>query len=175
MAGQPGKYGKWINQGPAHLERPEVPPDSVQLRLFAIPQAGCGAWAYHGWSKQLPEWVEVMPVELPGRNTRMMEPKQTSMKQLVLDIVDELTPYFREVIFLSSTYLLVAKSSELQGFGAWLVYEVAKVLQQRGEPLPAKLYVACNRAPHFHDGVITHFPMVISDLTATISSADLQI
>lgn len=134
------KYGKWILQGPAHLERPEVPPEKVRVRLFAIPQAGCGAWAYHGWTKKLPEWVEVMPIELPGRNSRMTEPKQKTMSQLVTDIVDELTPLFREMPF-----VLIGHS-----MGSWLCYEMAKLLERRGEALPQKIYAVCNRSPSFY-------------------------
>jgi thioesterase domain-containing protein len=79
-----------------------------------------------------------MPLELPGRNSRMMEPKQTSMAVLVNDVVAALTPLLGQLPF-----ALLGHS-----MGAWLVYEVAKVLQARGLPLPVKLYVVANRAPH---------------------------
>jgi len=79
-----------------------------------------------------------MPIELPGRNSRMMEPKQRDMKQMVKDIVDALLPCFDE-----KPYALVGHS-----LGAWIVYEVAKELERRGARQPLKLYVCCNRAPH---------------------------
>ena len=59
-------YGRWVLQGPK--EPPPVP--AARCRLFCFPQAGMGAWAFHGWQAALqdalPE-LEVMPVELPGR------------------------------------------------------------------------------------------------------------
>ena len=67
--------------------------------LSTVRQAGCGAWAFHGWSRALPRWVEVMPVELPGRNSRMREPKQESMAELVNDVVNALMPLFKEKPF----------------------------------------------------------------------------
>jgi hypothetical protein len=87
-----------------------------------------------------------MPLELPGRNSRMMEPKQTSMTVLVMDVVAALTPLLGRVSDPDSEqppFALLGHS-----MGAWLVYEVAKVLQARGLPLPVKLYVVANRAPH---------------------------
>eukprot|EP00966_Prymnesium_polylepis_P288749 6669497-Prymnesium_polylepis.1 len=46
-----------------------------KLRVVAIPQAGMGAQVFFGWQKVLPHDVEVLPVELPGRNSRSREPK----------------------------------------------------------------------------------------------------
>lgn len=87
-----------------------------------------------------------MPLELPGRNSRMMEPKQTSMTVLAMDVVAALTPLLGTVGDPDGEqppFALLGHS-----MGAWLVYEVAKVLQSRGLPLPVKLYVVANRAPH---------------------------
>ena len=69
-----GEYGRWILQGPNEKTRPpDAPP--VRLRLFCVPQAGCGAWSFHGWSRHLPPDVEVMPVELPaGSRSRAFSP-----------------------------------------------------------------------------------------------------
>ena len=77
------RYGPWIDQGPSSADQCKV-----RVRVLAIPQAGMGAWAFHGW--EVPETVEVLPVELPGRNSRMLEPKDQSMRQLVVALVDAL-------------------------------------------------------------------------------------
>lgn len=83
-----GKYGKWILQGPDEQQR-AADAHPVRLRLFCVPQAGCGAWSFHGWSRHLPADVEVMPLELPGRNSRMGESKDAkSVAQLASEIVD---------------------------------------------------------------------------------------
>lgn len=135
-------YGPWVLQGPPHLEGKVLPPaagaSSVKLRLVCFPQAGMGGWAFHGWAKALPDEVEVMPVELPGRNTRVQEPKPESLVELARDAVDGLLPALRE-----KPYALLGHS-----MGAWLVYEVVKELKRRGEPLPKKVYVSSNRPPH---------------------------
>ncbi|KAK9823821.1 hypothetical protein WJX72_005736 [[Myrmecia] bisecta] len=90
---------------------------------------------------QLPPSIQVMPVELPGRNSRMRDPKHTSMRALVdscLQPEDGILPLLRE-----KPYALFGHS-----MGAWVAYELAQEMQQRGEPLPLALYASANRAPH---------------------------
>ena len=36
----------------------------ITLRVICVPQAGMGAWAFHGWQAHMPAGVEVMPVEM---------------------------------------------------------------------------------------------------------------
>jgi pimeloyl-ACP methyl ester carboxylesterase len=102
------------------------------------------------------ELLQIMPVELPGRNSRMTEPKQSSLTQLVDDLAEALTPLIRE-----KPYALLGHS-----MGAWVVYELAKVLHSRGEPLPSRVYVAGNRAPHLHSAA--HDPDQITPTLGTL-------
>ena len=88
------RYGPWVDQGPTSTD-----PSKVRMRVLAVPQAGMGAWAFHGWQASLPETVELLPVELPGRNSRMLEPKGQSMRQLVTALVDALSNTLRETPF----------------------------------------------------------------------------
>ncbi len=68
-----GYDSPWIVQGPHEVRRPdEAPP---RLRLVCIPPAGFGACYFSGWGAKLPRDIEVLPVELPGRNTRSREAK----------------------------------------------------------------------------------------------------
>ena len=64
-------YGACVLQGPAELRARGAPPPRV--RVLCFPPAGAGACFFHGWGAALPDWAEVLPVELPGRNTRMRE------------------------------------------------------------------------------------------------------
>jgi medium-chain acyl-[acyl-carrier-protein] hydrolase len=54
-------------------------------------QAGMGAWAFHSWQRHLPS-VSLLPVELPGRNTRLREPCYTDLCTLAKDAVTALEP-----------------------------------------------------------------------------------
>ncbi len=129
-------YGPWILQG--QKERRKVSDEDPNLRLFCIPQAGMGAWAFHGWQEALGNSIEVMPIELPGRNSRLREKRFTNMQELVKGIVDNLLNEFRK-----QPYCILGHS-----LGAWIAYEVVCELRRRHEPLPLKMYVSANRAPH---------------------------
>jgi len=129
-------YAPWVLQGPK-----EPPPEAPRLRLFCIPQAGMGAWAFHGWQDALAggcPGVEVMPVELPGRNSRLGEPAERCMPRLVARLADALAPEVRR-----APYVLLGHS-----MGGWVAFELARELRRRGEPEPAHVYVSAVRAPH---------------------------
>ena len=65
----------------------------ASLRVFCLPQAGCGAWSYHGWQNRLPPHVEVLPVEYPGRNSRLRHPfEYQSLQDLASAVVDAIEP-----------------------------------------------------------------------------------
>ena len=164
----PQHYGKWILQGPNELLRTAGAPP-VRLRLFCVPQAGCGAWSFHGWTQHLPADVEVMPIELPGRNSRMGESKDaTSVAQLASEIVDAVQALLpggeggggEGQNQSNPPYALFGHS-----MGAWVVYEMAREIRRRRRrgggggggggggaysalAMPRKLYVCGNRAPH---------------------------
>ena len=131
------RYGPWVDQGPTS----SIDHAKVRTRVLAIPQAGMGAWAFHGWQASLPETVELLPVELPGRNSRMLEPKGQSMRQLVTALVDALSNTLREKPFVVFGHSL----------GAWMAYEVCVELQKRRGPQPVGLVVSGARAPQLAD------------------------
>ena len=130
------RYGPWVDQGPTSID-----PTKVRMRVLAIPQAGMGAWAFHGWQAALPETVELLPVELPGRNSRMLEPKGQSLRQLVTALVDALSHTLNELPFVVFGHSL----------GAWMAYEVCVELQKRRGPQPVGLVVSGARAPQLAD------------------------
>jgi len=128
------RFGPWIDQGNASVDQCKV-----RVRVLAIPQAGMGVWAFHGW--KLPETVEMLPVELPGRNSRMLEPKDQSMRQLVVALVDALAETLSEKPFVVFGHSL----------GAWMAYEVCVELEKRDGPRPLALVVSGARAPQLAD------------------------
>ena len=64
-------YGACVLQSATELRARDAPPPRVRVACF--PPAGAGACFFHGWGAALPPWVEVLPVELPQRNTRLRE------------------------------------------------------------------------------------------------------
>lgn len=133
-----GKYGVWVDQG---LSAKFVSPMYVKVRVLAIPQAGMGAWAFHGWQEKLPKSVEMLPVELPGRNSRMLEDKGQSMALLVDELVTALMPTLEAKPFVVLGHSL----------GAWMAFEVCNEILRRNGPRPLCLMVSGCRAPQLFE------------------------
>ncbi|CAK0789814.1 unnamed protein product [Prorocentrum cordatum] len=168
MPAAAGPYGRWVSQGPAvHESGPQPPPlEAVRLRLFCVPPAGMGGQAYHGWTRRLPEGVEVMPLELPARGLRMGEevPYASSLAELARGVLDGVGL----AVFAARPFVLFGHS-----FGAWVAYEMLRELARRAEhgwPLPLKLYVSACRPPHLSD--VRHDPDALNPAIGSLGEAD---
>ena len=58
------------------------PNPGARVRLFCLPFAGGGASVYRLWGATLPSWIEVCPIQPPGREDRYREPPFTSLTAL---------------------------------------------------------------------------------------------
>ncbi|HLK20483.1 MAG TPA: thioesterase domain-containing protein [Bryobacteraceae bacterium] len=105
------------------------------VRLFCFPHAGAGAVAYRKWIAALPG-AEVVPVLLPGRETRAAEPLFQDMHELIA----ALTPAIRPL--LDRPYAFFGHS-----MGAGIAFELTRALRKIGAPLPCVLIVSSARAP----------------------------
>jgi medium-chain acyl-[acyl-carrier-protein] hydrolase len=108
----------------------------ARLRLFCFPYAGGGASAYRGWAAALPADVEVCPVQLPGRESRLREPAFDRPAPLIVALADALQAH------LGLPFAFFGHS-----MGAMLSFELARELRRRGNPLPLHLFVSGRRAP----------------------------
>ena len=105
--------------------------------MFCFPYAGGGASVYRGWGASLPNDLEVCPVQLPGRESRLREPAFTDIDVLVPAVADALDPY------MNLPFVLFGHS-----MGAAIAFELARELRRRGRPQPLHLFVSGRRAPH---------------------------
>lgn len=108
----------------------------ARLRVFAFPYAGGGAAPYFRWRTALPRGIDLVPLQLTGREARISETAINSMRSLVAEVVDAITP------LVDRSYALLGHS-----MGAWIALEVARELRSRGGPLPRAIVVAASPAP----------------------------
>jgi surfactin synthase thioesterase subunit len=121
------------------LAAPVARPDA-DLRLLCLPHAGGGTAPYAALARRLPGTIDLRPVRLPGRETRLREQPYRRMSALVDDAVRALEPV------LERPYALFGHS-----LGALLAYELAHRLRAMGAPEPAHLFVSGRRAPQLAD------------------------
>ena len=110
---------------------------AARLRLVCLPYAGGTAAAYHRWRPVVPQWFELAPVELPGHGTRLSERPRTDLRQLAVELIDELQPS------LDGPFAILGHS-----MGTWFALELTRELRRRGARMPELLVVASGRPPH---------------------------
>ncbi|MGV6872149.1 thioesterase II family protein [Pseudochelatococcus sp. B33] len=105
-------------------------------RLFCLPFAGGGASAFHLLRREAPDWLDVQPVQLPGRENRFPEAPLDKLDDILSGLRGALAPFIHE------PYSLLGYS-----FGAHVARALADDFLHRRLPLPQKLIVAAHRAP----------------------------
>ena len=120
----------WLEFGSQH------PPRDVACRLFCFPSAGSGASAFLPWSDWLSDKIDLVAVQLPGRETRLAEPLLYSMDDVAQPLADAMTP------LLDRPFAFFGHST-----GALISFEVARVLRRRRLPEPDLLFVSSQNAP----------------------------
>lgn len=123
------------------------------LRLLCLPYSGASAMFYHRWRKRLPEWLQVRPLELPGRGLRMDEPLHRELTPLIAQLANEIAADTR------TPYALFGHS-----LGGLLAFELAHALKALDLPEPLCLFVSATAGPAKRD---------VSDYREAKSDAEL--
>jgi medium-chain acyl-[acyl-carrier-protein] hydrolase len=115
--------------------RPRPNPRAA-LRLLCFPYAGGGASIYRTWPAGLPENVELLAVELPGRETRFKERLHDRIGPLIAELADAVDPGTH------GPFAIYGHS-----LGALLGFSFARELRRRSRGEPVHLFVSGRRAP----------------------------
>lgn len=110
------------------------------IKLFCFPYAGASAAVYVKWKRRLPEWIELVPVELPGRGRRMSEPLQTTLPGLLAAVVSQVQPQQGQ------PYALFGHS-----LGALVAFELGLQLMSQLGPQPLQVFATGAHAPSRRD------------------------
>ncbi|MFF1691884.1 MULTISPECIES: thioesterase II family protein [unclassified Streptomyces] len=108
------------------------------IALVCLPFAGAGASFFRTWEKHVPETLQILAVQLPGREERFVEPLHTDVTQAVADAYDQ-------VVRLTGGTGRVAVFGH--SLGAVLAYELAHRLGELGEFSVERLFVSGSPGP----------------------------
>jgi len=117
------------------LVRPRPNPRAA-LRLLCFPYAGGGASVFRTWPAALPADIELLAVELPGRETRFRERPFQQLAPLIAALTDAIGPH------LQAPFAIYGHS-----LGAVVGFNFARELRRRSLPEPVHLFVSGRRAP----------------------------
>lgn len=119
--------GRWLPRRQPHPE--------ARLRLLCFPYAGKGASVYLRWHDELPPTIDVLPVQLPGREGRIKEPPAETLLPLTHQIADAMLP------LLDRPFAVFGHS-----MGSLIAFEVVRRLRERGKH-PVHLFVSGRGSP----------------------------
>jgi surfactin synthase thioesterase subunit len=127
-ANRPVRPSPWVV-----LPRPNP---AARLRLFCFPFAGGGATIFAPWTRLLPPEVEVVAVQLPGRENRLVEEPYSDLLVLADRLAVELVP------FMDRPFAFYGHSN-----GGLMAFELARVLRRQGRRMPEHIFVGGRPAP----------------------------
>jgi medium-chain acyl-[acyl-carrier-protein] hydrolase len=120
------------------------PAPGARFRLFCLPYAGGGASVFKDWRLHGPD-VELLAVQLPGREGRYTERPIDDMAELIECLADGIGEA------LDRPFALFGHS-----LGALVAFELARHLRRTGGALPERLFVAASPPPQDPQGDRTY-------------------
>lgn len=115
-------------------------PIEQRIDLLCLPCAGASAAMYLRWRRLLPQWLRVVPVELPGRGARLAEGFVDNFDALVAQLCAE------HAQSMQGRYVVFGHS-----MGALLAYGLVSRQMQLDAPLPQALLLSGSSAPSMRD------------------------
>jgi medium-chain acyl-[acyl-carrier-protein] hydrolase len=108
----------------------------VHLRLFCFHYAGASASIFRSWDEAMPDGIEVVAVQLPGREYRLDEPLLTDAHGIA-GLIAEILPLDKRFVFFGHS------------MGVFLGFEVARLLREQGLRQPEMFIASGRNAPQF--------------------------
>lgn len=111
-----------------------------KINLFCLPFAGGSAYSYQMFNVFKPNFINLIPIELPGRGRRIRENLLTDIQPMVED-------YYSQIIGrLSEPYAIYGHS-----MGALLGLKLSEKLSEKKHPPPLHLFLSGRAAPSVVD------------------------
>jgi medium-chain acyl-[acyl-carrier-protein] hydrolase len=106
------------------------------VRLFCFPYAGGNEAAYRNWQQKLPESIEVLPVQLPGRGSRIKEPPYSELRPLIHAASEALAAE------METPFAFFGHS-----MGGLIAFELARELRKQHGVQPVHLFISAKCSP----------------------------
>lgn len=119
---------KWIRHRNNNLQ--------ARMRLFCFPYAGGSALSFRTWADNLPHFIEVFPIEMPGRGVRLSEPP-----------FHQISPLVEEISYAIHPYLDIPFAFFGHSLGALISFELARFVRKTYALNPVHLFVSGRGAP----------------------------
>ncbi len=126
---------------------------TVRVRLFCFPYGGAGASIYREWQQSTPDWIEICPIQLPGRENRMDEVPLDDMNVLVELLAKNLTP------LLDIPFAFFGHS-----FGSLVAFELTRYLRKNQLPQPVQLFVSAYPNPNVPSKSLTNLLLQLKQM-----------
>lgn len=119
-----------------------------QIKLFCLPYAAGSAQSiYSKWSENLDSKIELRPIELAGRGSRIAENLHLSLEEAIDDVLEQIRD---EIIH--HDYAIFGHS-----MGSILTYKVLQRIDNLKLPPPIHSFFSGRRAPHCQSRKVTPY------------------
>ena len=108
-----------------------------EIKLFCLPFAGGNKYSYRDFTAKAPACLKVIPLDYPGRGSRMHEPLTTGVKTLVEDVYAQVKNNLD-----AQHYALYGHS-----MGGLLAYLLTRKIMEQQHRLPLHLFVTGTEGP----------------------------
>lgn len=106
---------------------------SESIKVFGLAHSGAGASIYRNWKNHFSQSIEFIPIQIPGRETRIKEESITSMETISSLIADAILECFEGPMALFGHSL-----------GGGIAFEVAKKLVEQNRTVLRVFISACS-------------------------------
>jgi surfactin synthase thioesterase subunit len=110
--------------------------ENKSIKLFCLPFAGGSKYSFALFKRHLPEYIELIPLDIPGRGARFSEPLLSDMEALVEDLYAQIVPH------VNSRYCFYGHS-----MGTLLAYLLTCRIQDENLNLPTHLFLSGRGGP----------------------------
>lgn len=108
-----------------------------KIRLFCFHHSGGGASTYYRWLDHLSTEIELIAIQLPGRENRFSEPLATNIEDIIVNLSEGFS------LYKDKPYIIFGHS-----LGALIGFEFVKAIIHLYSMLPSQIIVSAARAPH---------------------------